>query len=177
MKIIFNISFLAIMIIAFCMMSCSKEEEVDLGTGGCLDVNSPHYNSAATKDDGSCEFLYVTDYELTNYENINWDLLGNVKADVYIKVKKQSFSSWEFSSVTINNADPFTVQIWSAPDQFQLLNTTYVWELFDADLPPIDPDDAMASGTFNPVMSGNNGVVLSQSSDGLTTVKIHYRLN
>ena len=62
-------------------------------------------------------------------------------------------------------------------DQFELLNTSYVWELFVADLPPIDPDDAMASGTFNPVMNGNNGVVLSQSSDGLTTVKIHYRLN
>ena len=142
-----------------------------------MDVNSPDYSSAATYDNETCQLLYVTDYEVTNYEDINWDLVVNVNADLYIKVKRQSSSSWEFSSNTIDNADPNTVQIWSAPNQFQLLNETYVWELFDEDNLPVDTDDEMASGSFNPVTSGNNGVVVSESSDGLSTVKIHYNLH
>jgi hypothetical protein len=170
-----NSYILAILVIALAASSCNKEEE-NGETGGCMDVNSPDYNSTATYDNGICQFLYVTDYEVTNYEDINWDLVINVNADLYIKVKRQSSSSWEFSSNTIDNADPNTVQIWSAPNQFQLLNETYVWELFDADNPPVDTDDEMASGSFNPVTSGNNGVVVSESSDGLTTVKIHYSL-
>ncbi|MFT5779198.1 MAG: hypothetical protein ACI837_002155, partial [Crocinitomicaceae bacterium] len=40
--------------------------------------------------------------------------------------------------------------------------------------PPVDQDDFMASGTFNPVVDGVDGVVTSQSADGLTTVRIHY---
>ena len=174
-----NSYLLSILVIGLVASSCKKKEENSGGTGGCMDVNSPYYSSAATYDNGTCQFLYVTDYEVTNYEDINWDLLAagvSVNADLYIKVKRQSSSSWEFSSNTINNADPNTVQIWSAPNQFQLLNETYVWELFDADNPPVDTDDEMASGSFNPVTSGNNGVVVSESSDGLTTVKIHYSL-
>jgi len=176
MKRTFNFLILVIAIFALGTIGCSKEDINEELPGGCMDVNSPHYNDAAVVDDESCQFLYVTDYELTNYEDIDWDVLINVDADVYIKVKKQSSSSWEFSSNVINDADPSTIQLWSAPYQFQLLNTTYVWELFDADIPPIDPDDAMSSGTFNPVTMGSNGVIVSQSIDGLTTVKIHYNL-
>ena len=170
-----NSYILAILVIGVVASSCKKEDENSGQTGGCMDVNSPYYSSIATYDNGTCEFLYVTDYEVTNYENINWDLLVNVNADLYIKVKRQSSSSWEFSSNTIDNADPNTVQVWSAPNQFQLLNETYIWELFDSDSPL--EDDAMASGDFNPVTSGNNGVVVSESSDGLTTVKIRYSLH
>ena len=68
------------------------------------------------------------------------------------------------------------MHIWSAANQFQLVNEAYEWELVDADNPPIEADDAMASGSFNPVTSGENGVVVSESSDGLTTVKIRYSL-
>ena len=172
-----NSYLLAILVIGLVASSCKKEEENSGGTGGCMDVNSPNYSSTATYDNGSCQFLYVSDYEVTKYEDISWDLLINVNADLYIKVKRQSSSSWEFSSNTIDNADPNTVQVWSAPNQFQLLNETYAWELFDEDNPPVDADDAMASGTFNPVTSGDNGVVVSESSDGLTTVKIRYSLH
>ena len=35
-----------------------------------MDVNSPYYSSTATYDNGTCEFLYVTDYEVTNFEDI-----------------------------------------------------------------------------------------------------------
>lgn len=170
-------SILAILVIGLVTSSCKKDDENSGEAGGCMDVNSPHYSSTVTYDNGTCEFLYVTDYEVTNYEDVDWDLLINVDADLYIKVKRQSSSSWEFSSNTIDNADPNTVQIWSAPNQFQLLNETYVWELYDEDNPPIDEDDVMASGTFNPVTSGNNGIVVSESSDGLTTVKIRYSLH
>lgn len=172
-----NSFILAVLVILLVASSCKKDEEDSSETGGCMDVNSPYYSSAVTFDNGTCELLYVTDYEVTNYQDIDWDLLINVDADLYIKVKRQSSSSWEFSSNTIDNADPNTVQTWSAPNQFQLLNETYVWELYDADNPPIDEDDAMASGSFNPVTSGINGVVVSESSDGLTTVKIHYSLH
>ena len=176
-----NSYILAILVIGLVASSCKKEEENSGGTGGCMDVNSPNYSSTATYDNGTCEFLYVTEYEVTNYEDKDWDLavplLETFKADLYIKVKRQSSSSWEFSSSTIDNADPNTVQVWSAPNQFQLLNETYAWELFDEDNPPVDADDAMASGTFNPVTSGDNGVVVSESSDGLTTVKIRYSLH
>ena len=175
-----NSYILAILVIGLVASSCKKEEENSGETGGCMDVNSPYYSSTATYDNGTCEFLYVTGYEVTNFEDKDWDLavplLETFKADLYIKVKKQSSSSWEFSSNTIDNADPNTVHIWSVPNQFQLLNETYVWELFDEDTPPLDTDDAMASGSFNPVTSGNNGVVVSESSDGLTTVKIRYNL-
>ena len=175
-----NSYILAILVIGLVASSCKKEEENSGGTGGCMDVNSPYYSSAATYDNGTCEFLYVTDYEVTNFEDITWDPLAidvYRNADLYIKVKRQSSSSWEFYSNTIDNADPNTVQIWSDPNQFQLVNETYEWELVDEDNPPIEPDDAMASGSFNPVTSGNNGVVVSESSDGLTTVKIRYSLH
>ena len=175
-----NSYILAILVIGLVASSCKKEEENSGGTGGCMDVNSPYYSSAATYDNGTCEFLYVTDYEVTNFEDITWDPLAidvYRNADLYIKVKRQSSSSWEFSSSTIDNADPNTVHIWSAANQFQLVNETYEWELFDEDTPPLDTDDPMASGSFNPVTSGNNGVVVSESSDGLTTVKIRYSLH
>ena len=175
-----NSYILAILVIGVVASSCKKEDENSGQTGGCMDVNAPNYSSAATFDNGTCEFLYVTDYEVTNYENINWDLLVNVNADLYIKVKRQSSSSWEFYSNTIDNADPNTVHIWSDPNQLQLVNETYEWELVDEDQgidDPLDPDDAMASGDFNPVTSGNNGVVVSESSDGLTTVTIRYNLH
>ena len=179
MKITVKHSILAILVIVFITSSCKKEveEEISSEIGGCMDINSPLYSSAATFDDGTCEFLYVTDYEVMNYEDVDWDLLINVDADLYIKVKREGASSWEFSSNTIDNADPNTVQTWSAPNQFQLMNETYVWELYDADNPPFDEDDVMTSGTFNPVTSGANGIVVSESSDGLTTVKIHYNLH
>ena len=175
-----NSYILAILVIGLVASSCKKEEENSGETGGCMDVNSPYYSSTATYDNGTCEFLYVTDYEVTNFEDITWDPLAidvYRNADLYIKVKRQSSSSWEFSSNTIDNADPNTVHIWSDPNQFQLVNETYEWELVDEDNPPIEPDDAMASGSFNPVTSGNNGVVVSESSDGLTTVKIRYSLH
>ena len=176
-----NSYILAILVIGLVASSCKKEEENSGGTGGCMDENSPYFSSAATYDNGTCEFLYITEYEVTNFEDKDWDLsvplLETFKADLYIKVKRQSSSSWEFSSSTINNADPNTVQIWSAANQFQLVNETYEWELFDEDTPPLDTDDPMASGSFNPVTSGNNGVVVSESSDGLTTVKIRYSLH
>ena len=176
-----NSYILAILVIGLVASSCKKEEENASEIGGCMDVNSPYYSSTATYDNGTCEFLYVTEYEVTNYEDKDWDLavplLETFKADLYIKVKRQSSSSWEFSSNTIDNADPNTVHIWSAANQFQLVNETYEWELVDADNPPIEADDAMASGSFNPVTSGNNGVVVSESSDGLTTVKIRYSLH
>ena len=176
-----NCYILAILVIGLVASSCKKEEENSGGTGGCMDENSPYFSSAATYDNGTCEFLYVTEYEVTNYEDKDWDLavplLETFKADLYIKVKKQSSSSWEFFSNTIDNADPNTVHIWSDPNQFQLLNETYEWKLFDEDTPPLDTDDEMASGSFNPVTSGNNGVVVSESSDGLTTVKIRYSLH
>ena len=176
-----NSYILAILVIGLAASSCKKEEENSGGTGGCMDVNSPYYSSAATYDNGTCEFLYVTEYEVTNFEDKDWDftdpIFGTFKADIYIKVKRQSSSSWEFSSNTIDNADPNTAHIWSDPNQFQLVNETYEWELVDEDNPPIETDDAMASGSFSPVTSGNNGVVVSESSDGLTTVKIRYSLH
>lgn len=174
MKGIVKLTFLSLIILGFGMVSCKKDVESNGGVNGCMDINSPHFNPAATQDDGSCEYLYINDYELTNYEDVDWDLLINVDADVYLRVKRQSSVNWEFSSNTINNANPNIPQTWSAPDQFQLMNETYLWELYDEDVPPVDPDDAMASGSFSPVADGNNGVVVSTSSDGLTTVKIHY---
>ena len=174
MKNIVRLTLLSLIALGFGISSCKKDDEQNGGVTGCMDINSPHFNAAATLDDGSCEYLYINDYELTNYEDIDWDLLVNVDADVYLRVKRQSAANWQFSSNTLNNANPNTPQIWSAPDQFQLMNETYLWELYDEDIPPVDPDDAMASGSFSPVANGNNGVVVSTSSDGLTTVKIHY---
>ncbi|MFT5778180.1 MAG: hypothetical protein ACI837_001136, partial [Crocinitomicaceae bacterium] len=169
-------SILALAIVAFSTGSC-KKEPIDPNAGetlGCMDIDSPHFDATATLDDGSCESLYVTEYELSNYQDIDWDLLINVDADVYLKVKKQNAASWEFASNTINDVNPNAPQLWSAPEQFQLTNEFYTWELYDADLPPVDQDDFMASGTFNPVVDGVDGVVTSQSADGLTTVRIHY---
>ena len=175
-----NSYILTILVIGLVGSSCKKEEENSGETGGCMDVNSPNYSSTATYNNGTCEFLYVTNYEVTNFEDIIWDPLAidvYRNADLYIKVKRQSSSSWEFYSNTIDNADPNTVQIWSDPNQLPLLNETYEWELFDEDTPPLDTDDEMASGSFNPVTSGNNGEVVSESSDGLTTVTIRYSLH
>ena len=92
-----NSYILAILVVGMVASGCNKEDENYGEIGGCMDVNSPDYSPTATYDNGICQFLYVTDYEVTNYEDINWDLIVNVDADLYIKVKRQSSSSWHFS--------------------------------------------------------------------------------
>lgn len=169
-----------VFILFITVSSCRKDKykpDEKIGIGGCMDENSPFFNSIAAYDDGSCQFLYITEYELVEYKDDEWDLLIGTNADVYLKVKRQTSSYWEFTSNSINNAGPSTAQIWTAPEQFQLLNETYQWELYDADSPPFDADDLMASGSFNPVTGGIGGAVISESSDGTTTVKIHFRLS
>ena len=46
---------------------------------------------------------------------------------------------------------------WGAPYEYQLLNTSYSWELWDVDA--TGGDDLVVSGQFNAIDNAQNGVV------------------
>jgi hypothetical protein len=154
------------------LVGCAKPNEPTPITG-CTDPNSALYNPEADTDDGTCTLVYATAFELVNHEAIEWDFLINVEADVQLLLRKNASTTNLFTSFSVNNLPPTTSQTWSAPVSFQLTNEMWYWELYDLD-EPIEPNDLMASGYFNPFMEGVDGVVAIHSADSLTHIKITF---
>ncbi len=159
--------------------ACKKEPEpVDTSVGGCTDMDSPLYNASADYDDNSCQYAYVTQYEITFHQETDggsdWDLLLNTDADLILRVKESGASSWMFESATIDNQPHNVAATWTAPANIKLLNKDYEWELYDYD--DTSGDDFIASGTFNPIELASGGEVIATNTSANTQIKLYYNL-
>lgn len=164
--------------------SCKKKEPVeDAKLGGCLDQESPLYNSAADYDDETCKFAYTSSYEITYHpENDesgdDWDFLTNTDADLILRIKEQGAANWMFESAEISNQSHDSPAIWTAPTIIKLGNKVYEWELYDYDA--TSGDDFVSSGSFNAVALANDGAIITtgtNASGNLTQLKIAYTLD
>jgi hypothetical protein len=159
---------LGVGVIAF--SSCKKEEPEmrDEKLGGCLNENSPLYNSAADFDDESCQFAYVNAYEITYHpandaNGDDWDFLVNTDADLILRIKPDGATSWMFESVELSDQGHNDPANWTAPENIKLLNQDYFWELYDVD--GTSSDDFVASGTFNPIELADDGTIVTTGTN------------
>ncbi len=165
--------------------SCRKEEE-PLKVGGCNDPDSPTNNIGSIDyDDASCLYGYITEYEITYHPEFDnaagsgtdWDLWVNTDADLILKVKQDSASSWFFESFEHANQAHDDTARWGAPYEYKLVNTDYMWELWDGD--DADPDDLICTGTFNAITNAANGYVTTtaiNSAGDSSELRIKYEL-
>lgn len=180
-----QLSILIVTVGALTFSSCKKEEPElrDEKVGGCLDENSPIYNSAADFDDESCRYAYVNAYEITYHpqkdENgDDWDLWVNTDCDIYIKIKPEGAADWMFESAVVDDQPHNEAVSWTAPENIKLLNQAYVWEVYDSDSG--SGDDFVASGTFNPIALADDGVITTtgtNSSGNETQLVLTYELD
>ena len=142
---------------------------------GCTDFNSPNFNSSANSDNGTCTYLYITSIEITTYplqdNGSNWDSWPYANPDVKIQIKESGASTWKYDAVEFEDTQtqPLTWQV--SPD-FVLTNKSWEWEVVDED---VTFSDVMGSGTFNP-FNGNGTFIQSNSSDGLSSIKVYYEV-
>ncbi len=164
--------------------SCKKKEPVeDEKIGGCLDPNSPVYNSAADFDDESCLYAYTSSYEITYHpekdeSGSNWDFAVNTDADLILRIKEQGAANWMFESAVIDDQAHNSPAVWTAPTLIKLESKTYEWELYDYDA--TSGDDFVSSGSFNAITLASNGSIITtgtNSSGNQTQLKISYTLD
>ena len=163
--------------------SCKKKEPVeDAKVGGCLNTESPLYNSGADFDDESCLFAYTSSYEISYHpekdqNGDDWDFLTNTDADLILRIKEQGAANWMFESAEISNQAHNSPAVWTAPNIIKLGNRTYEWELVDYDA--TSSDDLVATGTFNAVALASEGTIITlgtNPSGNPTQLKISYTL-
>ena len=165
--------------------SCKKTEPEmrDEKIGGCLDDDSPIYNSIADFDDESCIYAYVNAYEITYHpandaNGDDWDFLINTDADIYLKIQIEGESTWLFESSVVDNQAHNQPVTWTAPENIKLFNTDYYWEVYDSDA--TGGDDFVASGIFNPIeLAGDSTIVATgtNSSGNETQLVLSFELS
>jgi len=151
---------------------------------GCTDVNSVNYDSNANSNDNSCEYVYVTSYEITYHpEEDNgtvWDYgFGSAtKADLILKIKESSTSNAIFEGAEISNQSYNSPAVWQETSTtLKLKNMNYDWELVDYDSG--SPDDPISDGTFNPftLLSSNTGSGTVTTTAGGSQLVISYTIH
>jgi len=127
---------------------------------GCMDKNSDTYDQDAEKDDGSCTYRYSSGITIS-VPVTNWDPFDG--PDLYVKFAKTSSSTWDYTSSTGSDAYSCSLTVPSA----MFTNESWDYEIYDYDT--LDPDDLVASGSFNPLTSGSGGnITLTGSGITLT---------
>lgn len=181
---VFKISALLIASSVIAFSSCKKDEPEmrDEKIGGCLDENSPIYNSSADFDDESCVYAYVNAYEITFHpandaSGDDWDFLIDTDADIYMRIQIDGDSQWIFESSVVDNQAHNQAVSWTAPENIKLFNQDYYWEAYDSDA--TSGDDFIASGTFNPIELADDGTITTtgtNSSGNQTQLVLSYEL-
>ncbi|MCB9189286.1 MAG: hypothetical protein H6599_08390 [Flavobacteriales bacterium] len=182
---VFKITFIVAAAGLIAFSSCKKDPQElrDEKIGGCLDENSPMYNSAADFDDESCVYAYVNAYEITYHpqkdeSGSDWDLLFNTDADIYLKIKPEGATNWMFESAVVDDQPHNEPVSWTAPENIKLLNQDYYWEVYDSDA--TGGDDFVASGTFNPIELAMDGTITAtgtNASGNETQLVLTYELS
>ena len=184
------VSTFAILLVVVLFDSCRKEQ-VPLMVGGCGDSNSPIGQVGLIDyDDGSCLYGFITEYQITYHPQFDnaagtgsdWDIAVNTDADLILRIKHDTASGWFFNSEIgfgtpeIQHDDTAR---FSALNEYQLLNTSYRWDLYDHDPLPLDDNDLISSGTFNAIANSSNGFVTAKgfnSAGDSTELRIKYDL-
>ncbi|MDG2330925.1 MAG: hypothetical protein P8M05_04975 [Flavobacteriales bacterium] len=179
-----------IMMAVFLFDACRKNQE-PLKVGGCGDANSPEGQVGLIDyDDGSCLYGFITEYQITyhpQFDNaagtgVDWDFATNTDADLILRIKQDTASDWFFNSesgfgtpeIQHNDTARF-----SALTEYQLVNTSYRWDLYDHDPLPLDDNDLISSGTFNAIANASDGYVTAKgfnSAGDSTELRIKYDL-
>lgn len=163
--------------------SCKKDPPPeDTKIGGCSDPDSPLYNANADYDDNSCQYAFVTSYEITYHPEFDangsdWDFLTYTDADIYLILKEEGSTTELFHSAAVQDQPHNVPATWTAPSSIKLYNKNYTFEVYDEDTGT--SDDFVGSGTFNPITSASNGVITAigtNSSGNQTQLKIYYEL-
>jgi hypothetical protein len=167
------------LLFAVICFSCKKDEAVIEEDVVCTDVHSPYYSNKGIADNATCKYMYVTEYEITNFPpkngSGNWDpiAVGNfVNPDLIFYFGKETAQNWSFISTVIDNTTPAGINKWTAPIQLMLTNEEWKWNLEDDDS-PLSSNEIIASGTFNPLkQSRQNGKFVVQTN--LVTITFYY---
>tara|TARA_Y100001954_G_scaffold193902_1_gene209197 strand:+ start:345 stop:884 length:540 start_codon:yes stop_codon:yes gene_type:complete len=159
--------------------ACKKKDE-SLQKRGCIDINSPFYDSTAEDDDGSCLYIYAVELEITDFPSkdangSNWDIVpGTTKPDLLLTLKKEDSSTTNFTSSVLNNSSVADDNIWTTPEPILMLNEGWEWELWDDD---VDANDLMAQGSFNPIIEYGQESILLTSNDEKTKLTLSFILS
>lgn len=151
MKKIKQLTIAGILLFSFISGGCKKK--------GCTDKNADNFESDAEKNDGSCAFRYSSAIEVNTPTTGNYDPFDG--PDLYIQFAKKTSSTWDYKSGT--GSDSYSTSL-TAPS-VMFTNEEWQYELYDYDV--LDPDDLIASGTFNPLADGSDGNIRI-SGNGIT---------
>jgi len=152
---------------------------------GCTDPDSPNYNANANSNDGSCQYAYVTNYEITYYpeqdNGSDWDygFGSTTNADLKLTIKEAATGNTIFVSSEKSNQPYNSPAVWTESNSVKLKNKSYQWDLIDVDAG--NPDDPICSGTFtfNPASASSSTFItnISTTSSGDTQLKITYSIH
>tara|TARA_B110000467_G_C18171714_1_gene395553 strand:- start:139 stop:714 length:576 start_codon:yes stop_codon:yes gene_type:complete len=168
------------------IFACKKEDVKPTTTptnttnevAGCMDILAVNYNSEATEDDGSCEYLptqlilsgiTINAIPLTN-NGANWDvgLFGSENPDVFYVLK--SGSDEIFSSSSQDNIDACPISFTEGlPYTITNFSEEYTIELYDNDqIAGIGGNELMGSCSFTPnEYIANGGDEINITSNGI----------
>jgi len=173
-------NFIPIVIVTCLLLFTGCKKDVEVPTFGCHDVDSPRANLDADYHDSTCVYMYVTEFEITYFENKSWDtgILGVERADLQLLLGDSNMDSIYFESGQIDNAQPTEVHRWVAHNQFKLKNQVYTWELHNRKgfLSVGETDELMTSGLLNPLDFKNDSVIVMINSTQNTQIKIRYEI-
>ncbi len=155
-------------------------KETEIPTFGCHDIDSPRANTSADFHDSTCVYMYVTEFEITYFEDKSWDIgiVGVEKADIQLMFGDANMDSVYFESYQIDNAEASEAHRWVAHNQFKLKNQVYAWELHNREgfLSVGETDELMTSGLLNPLDFKNDSVIVMLNSTQNTQIKIRYEI-
>ena len=168
------------------IFACKKEDVKPTTTptnttnevAGCMDILAVNYNSEATEDDGSCEYLptqlilsgiTINAIPLTN-NGANWDvgLFGSENPDVFYVLKSGSDDIFSSSSQDNINACPISFTE-GLPYTITNFSEEYTIELYDNDqIAGIGGNELMGSCSFTPnEYIANGGDEINITSNGI----------
>jgi hypothetical protein len=172
-------NFIPVVFLAFFLLIGGCKKEVDIPTFGCHDLDSPRSNLNTDYHDSTCVYMYVSEFEITYFEDKSWDPLNPLfdEADIVLKFGDANMDSIYFDSYRITNADATERHTWVAHTQFQLKNQLYAWELHnEATVLFLESDELMTSGLLNPLDFKNDSVIVMTDSIQNTQIKIRYEI-
>ena len=161
-----------------CVLAVFGCKEVEQPTFACKDIDSPYANLQADFKDSSCMYMYPIEFEITYFEDKEWDSTPFFKeADIVLKFSDVNMDSFYFTPLRINNADATVPHRWVAHAPFKLENKSYSWQLYNEAVVIIaENDEMMTSGILNPLDFKNDSVIVMTDELEKTQIKIRYEI-
>ncbi len=149
---------------------------------GCTDSNSPNYNANVTSDDGSCQYAYIQNVELINFNPQNngsdWDngTGATVNPDIIVQIKKTNDANWLIETNAADDCNSTNLPYsYNTGSGIMLTDESWTIEFSDEDL---YFNDLMGSATFNPIdmIRVNNSTSYLDVSNNGNTARIYFNI-